>query len=669
MWGKMARTKKEYGIVFMIGAIVLSIPIIMIIQNMEKPQNEIYPSGFVSFLNENEWIFEKGNGEMVSCTSDQIELTNNDIICNWASGSTEDALIYYKNMSSTKPYRYIVKVNPYSDPKKIHFGITIFKDKNNAFLMGPLIDPEGSQNMELDIILNDTLLEDGACNETNWSQNEDIFLQIDYIGKTVTFSYSYDNTTFSKVVENLPVSFTPKYIGLFYKYFETDPSNTRNQSIIFSTFREIPLEIIPLTVSQPDDKTFNNTDYGLISWDILDSEVGESNYTIYMDNIPIPEYTNQYWTHATTVILNAEVIPLGQHNITIRVDDGINESVFSSLLVTINYIPLTIISYGNVTLNDILFGNIEWWIYDSDYNNSFYTIYCNGIPIPEHENISWTHNSIISLNTNIFSKGTFNITIFAYDGINETIEDTVFLTIINANLSVSSPKDIETNNIDYGEINWYIYDGSVLNANISVFINNNLTDLIELSDWNGEPFYFTFSLANLSLGTYNITIIVFDGINETLQDSVTVSIIDHPLEVTMGASGPDGISLRCYEKSYTISFTVVDGTYTDPQYSISINNHDVASGTWVSGETIFYTTEVLDPDIEYTVVITISDGTGESETKTLFWDTDKFLCGFAPEEEPAIPGFNLSIIFISITLAISLYLSNYRHLAEKREKN
>ncbi len=82
--------------------------------------------------------------------------------------------------------------------------------------------------------------------------------------------------------------------------------------------------------------TLNNYNY----WKILDLTVNSSaTYTIFQNDIPIPEHTNQSWISTTPILLNVNNLNYGEYNYRIEVNDGYGGSISDTVKITIEELP------------------------------------------------------------------------------------------------------------------------------------------------------------------------------------------------------------------------------------------------------------------------------------------------------------------------------------------
>lgn len=97
----------------------------------------------------------------------------------------------------------------------------------------------------------------------------------------------------------------------------------------------------PIFVSTPENNsyepwTLDNYNY----WKIEDLTVNSSaTYTIFQNDIPIPEHTNQSWISKSSILLNVNNLNYGEYYYRIEVNDGYGGYISDTVKITIENLP------------------------------------------------------------------------------------------------------------------------------------------------------------------------------------------------------------------------------------------------------------------------------------------------------------------------------------------
>ncbi len=238
------------------------------------------------------------------------------------------------------------------------------------------------------------------------------------------------------------------------------------------------------------------------------------------------------------------------------VDTGLSESVYYYRVEAVNEIDsiYSELCEINVSLQpeiseeddvEFQFGapvfNIEWSVFDSHPDQYQFIIDGIGQPIQE-----WTNETFLNYNVGSFNLGMHNITLKITDAHGNWNEDSVNFHVVDKNVpTINHPQDITyilgevSNNIE-----WEVFDQNPYQYQI--IIDGVEQDLL---NWNGENIIV--NVDNLSLGSHNVTLVVFDTEGNWSQDDVNIAVI--PKE----KNGIPGYSLTLFIISTIISIIII----------------------------------------------------------------------------------------------------------------
>ncbi|MHA1654216.1 MAG: right-handed parallel beta-helix repeat-containing protein [Candidatus Thorarchaeota archaeon] len=127
--------------------------------------------------------------------------------------------------------------------------------------------------------------------------------------------------------------------------------------------------------------------------------------------------------------------------------------------------------------------------------------------------------------------------------------------------------------------------------------------------WNGEQI--TVSIDGLSLGVYNYTIVVHDEAQNSISDTVIVTVVDGTAPVV---SHPDDVEYVEGSRGHSITWVLSDAH--PATYELYRNGTLVGSGTWASGEIMVSVDGLNVGTYNYTLVA--NDEAGHSTSDTVF---------------------------------------------------
>ncbi|MFX0055798.1 MAG: hypothetical protein ACFFAX_16065, partial [Promethearchaeota archaeon] len=330
----------------------------------------------------------------------------------------------------------------------------------------------------------------------------------------------------------------------------------------------------PPTIDSPTDVSFNEGETGIgITWDPTD--LHPLNYTIYRDGVPIKSGT---WNSSVeTIAVSVEGLSLGVYDYMLEVFDIGGNPASDVVRVTVgDGTPPNIDSPPNVTYAEgTPLQSVTWDPTDSYPLN--YIIYRNSVQVKSG---TWNDTSeTISISVSGLGLGLYNFTILVADiGLN-TANDTVWVEVYDGTApTIDQPSDAQISEGTPGNnVTWNPFD--LHPSHYEIYLEEVL---FKSGLWNSSSESITVSIDGLSLGVYNLTIVVYDSAGFTAVDMLDVVVVDGTLpsiDEPADAFYPEG------EGGHNITWTPSD--LHPVSYVVYNNETPIMSGIWNStGETI-----------------------------------------------------------------------------------
>ncbi|MDH5402736.1 MAG: hypothetical protein OEY49_09615, partial [Candidatus Heimdallarchaeota archaeon] len=326
----------------------------------------------------------------------------------------------------------------------------------------------------------------------------------------------------------------------------SDSSGNFIVDTILVTILDLTLPTIDI---KPGNYTYNEGETGnTIQWHAIDSH--SDVYFIYRNGSQIQ---TGVWSGTTLISINIDGLLLGYYNFTIIFYDESNN--YSSHFVIIEVIdennPILISSSEDTTIIEGTSLNQLFWNV-TDNHPDYYTIYLDGNSIKQN---NWNNTNVILLNLDELSleAGFYNITIEIFDSTENSIINTIFVEVIdNINpIFTSIPEDMTITVDSVGNyLSWYAYD--LHSATYSIFI-----DEIFYSNgiWSSNN-EISFLLDNLEIGTYDITITIYDLTGNIASDTVEIKVRDPLVTET------EEINIQITQNVYEGDIEIINGTWS-----------------------------------------------------------------------------------------------------------
>ncbi|MHA2192140.1 MAG: hypothetical protein ACXAAR_01795 [Candidatus Thorarchaeota archaeon] len=368
----------------------------------------------------------------------------------------------------------------------------------------------------------------------------------------------------------------------------------------------------PPTIDSPPDVSYNEGEVGSsITWD--PSDLHPLNYTIDKDGIPIKSGT---WNSSLeTITVSVEGLSLGTYDYTLEVFDIGGNPASDVVRVTVgDGTPPNIDSPLNVTYAEgTPLQSITWDPTDS-YPLS-YVIYRNSVQIKSG---TWNDTAeTISISVSGLGLGLYNYSILVTDIGLSTANDTVWVEVYDGTApTIDQPSDAQISEGTPGNnVIWNPFD--LHPSHYDIYLEEVL---FKSGLWNSSSESITVSIDGLSLGVYNLTIIVYDSAGFTAVDMLDVTVVDGtPPSIDEPGDGfyPEG------EGGHNITWTPSD--LHPVSYVVYKNETPIMLGTWNStGETIVVFLDGLVIGLHnFTLVVTdIGGNTASDEVWVTIFSAD-----------------------------------------------
>jgi hypothetical protein len=423
----------------------------------------------------------------------------------------------------------------------------------------------------------------------------------------------------------------------------------------------------PPNVDNPGDVYYDEGVPGSsITWDPTD--LNPVSYEIYKDELL---YQSGVWNStAEMVTISVENLLRGSYNFTLVVFDigGISGNDTVMVYVLDGTLP-TINSPPDVRYNEGEPGGSIVWSPADSYPSS-YDIYLDEVLIKSG---MWNSSlETITISVTGLSRGTYNFTLAVYDLGGNFVSNMVEVVVTDATPPlIDTPSDMIIDEGTVGQtISWHPSD-----LNPTSYIIYQETLLVMSGPWNSSSETITFSLDGLGLGIHNFTAVVFDidsnSVNSTVSVTVvdgTYPILDKPSDVTY-TDGDTGRSITwdpsdLHPSGYTIyldEFAVKTGIWNDTAETmtisvdgLSIGDHNYTINVWDVGNNYASDEVTVTVLAVTTTTTTTSTTTTDTTTTTTTTETSTTSSIIPPPPLPVIPMLTIVLSWGGAVLVILL---------------
>lgn len=390
-------------------------------------------------------------------------------------------------------------------------------------------------------------------------------------------------------VETITVSVDGLTVGTYnYTIVATDVGS----NMAVDTVYVIVYDGTSPTIDSPPDISYDEGATGYsITWD--PSDANPVSYVIYKDGVPVK--SGAWNSSSETISISVDGLAVGSYTYVLEVTDIGFLTASDTVLVIVSDGTLpTIDNPIDITYNEGATGYSITWN-PSDLNPQNYTIYRDGLPV---KSSLWNSSGeTISISVDGLAMGSYTYMIVVEDVGQNTAPDSVLVTVVDGtNPTIDSPVDRDVVEETSGnQITWSPYD--IHPSSYEVYQEGVH---VKSGAWNSSLETITFSVDGLSLGVYNVTVVVYDTSSRTAKDTVfvtvydgTLPVVDHPADIDY----PDG------DTGYSIIWSPSD--QHPVSYQILREGVQVKSGTWnSSSETMTISVDGLSiGSYNYTIVL------------------------------------------------------------------
>ncbi|TFH03516.1 MAG: DUF2341 domain-containing protein, partial [Candidatus Thorarchaeota archaeon] len=303
-----------------------------------------------------------------------------------------------------------------------------------------------------------------------------------------------------------------KYVAVASARYGSDPLIPVHIDEIYLNY-EIPSEPpVQASINDVEDFWYEASESGnVIEWTV--ANFNPTSYELWRDEGLL---TSEAWPGGTTIEFDINNLSPGEYNYTIVVYGDFDVVVSDTVIVTV--MDLTIPSLGHPS--DVVYeygttGHAIIWSVSDLYPD----VYAITQDVSVVANDFWTSGSII-LDIDGLAIGEYTYAIMISDTSFNIALDTVTVTVVDTTAPIlNHPTDIIGNIASTSiQISWQPTD--LLPFNYAIFENGTQVDS---GTWtSGE--YLNYTLDDLTLSSYNVTIVVWDTSGNYARDTVLVNI-------------------------------------------------------------------------------------------------------------------------------------------------
>ena len=349
-----------------------------------------------------------------------------------------------------------------------------------------------------------------------------------------------------------------------------------NSYFTYGTYRMERFRYTPI-ISSPDDIVTVNSSLSL-SWDawynFRNKQTLPGNYTLYVDEIPTQSglfnYT-KYW-RPTTILIDTGPIDLGNHNVTLEIDDGFGNKVSDSINATVKSFDIT--RTGRISIEKGQTESLPTWS-----GSTASELYCNiTLNSTLYDELNWTGQDII-LNPALISVGAHFVHFRLFNGSLQVYDDIFWLQV-----SPTEPPQILP--LQDSEVTIHWMDPLLLSWNISDStpqswsILHNGTEVVT-DTWTETEFNLNWNVPPYPEGTHNITLVARDLLGQWTK-SVTILLVNPPLYPLI-LNGPENATIAWGKENVIFEWE----TYNVDTWQLWRNGTVHASGDATSNTIIY----------------------------------------------------------------------------------
>lgn len=360
------------------------------------------------------------------------------------------------------------------------------------------------------------------------------------------------------------------------------------------------------TIDSPADVPYDEGATGnSISWN--PSDLNPISYVIYKDGVPVK--SGSWNSSSETISISVDGLAVGTYSYVLEVTDIGSRTASDTVAVIVSDGIYPVIDHpADIQYDEGVLGYSITWD-PTDLNPQNYTIYRDGLAVKSG---LWNASiETISILVEGLAKGSYTYLIAVDDvGLN-TVSDTVIVTVLDGtNPTIDNPinRDV-VEGTSGNQITWNPFD---LHPSSYEIYREDV--LVKSGLWNSSSESISFSVDGLALGTYNVTIVVYDTSSRTAVDTVWVTVFDGTAPTVDSPADID------YPDGYTgYSITWFPADLHPVSYQILREGVLVKSGAWnSSSETITISVDGLSIDsYNYTIILMDIGGLTKTDEVTV----------------------------------------------------
>ncbi|MBD3405232.1 MAG: hypothetical protein GF411_03735 [Candidatus Lokiarchaeota archaeon] len=365
-------------------------------------------------------------------------------------------------------------------------------------------------------------------------------------------------------------------------------NDTMGKVSVDTVFVEV-FDTIPPELDHPEDIDYElgSTD-NVLTWNLTDFR--PDSYELYQNGSLIEE---GFWSGGDIQFI-IDGLPVGTYIFTLVANDTTGNNASDSVIVSV----VDTISPNLDSSSDIQYelgsmeNSITWTV--SDLDPFSYEVYVDGSLM---ENSSWD-GSQIDYNVDGFAVGSYNVMLIIYDSSGNHAIDNVAVNVIDTTIpTIDSTPDFQYEVASTGNsISWIVSD---LDAYLYEIHCNGV--LIQSESWDGSNI--EYNADGMSVGSHNITLIIFDSSGNRASDSVIVNVTD---TITPTISSPEDVTYEAGTNTHSISWNVTDASTL--HYVLLRNGTELYDGTMNDSKIIVDIDSLALGTYNFTLIVTDEGG-------------------------------------------------------------
>lgn len=367
--------------------------------------------------------------------------------------------------------------------------------------------------------------------------------------------------------------------------YEYTISAYNNTDFIYDTVIVNVISPGMVMLSSPADISYMAYDPGsyYINWFLNSTYINTGSYKILQNGSEL--LSDTWWNETSYGFDVSGFTEPGEYEFTFWATDG--DFCVSDTVVLIISVPLYTLSINSPLDITVVEGAVDlgitWTVKATGFTTGVYSLYVDGIFITKN---TWSADISFSFPVNGSKIGQLNYTIEISNKF-ANITDTVIVSIIAYNFSISTPDDVTYTRGTKGHyITWRAFSNNVSSNFYSITRNGTSSE-------NGTWIIGTELVVNidgLTLGTYLFVINITDG-RSSISDNVLVVVISNEISI----NSPEDKIITKKTTGNVIHWIISSSNRNiTGSYSIFKNGTLISSGIWISGINITLSVDELD---------------------------------------------------------------------------